>query len=225
MPMPAKQPVDRRAAGRLNLLFVGLTAVLLGYFMVWLPGPAVGLQLIGIELGEWIKFLGVGGRRDWFYLPPIMIGLVLALLAATWPNGRPATWLARGLAVAVALLAFPAVAAIQLEPRGEWLPRLLGIGVVIVVAGLGAVVAARAPDSHWPWLLMGLVALMGLLLPTIQYLAVRPVAEAIMRRPLGVGPGVWLNGGGALLVAAAAFLEWRVRWTAATIKDSRRATV
>ena len=84
---------------RLNLLFLGLTAILAGYFMVWLPGPSAGLQLIGIEVGEWIKFLGIGAGRNWFYLPPIVIGLTLALLAATWPNGRIQTWMARGLAV------------------------------------------------------------------------------------------------------------------------------
>ncbi len=209
--MSANQPTGRQPAWRINVIFLGLTAMLIGYFMIWLPGPAAGLQLIGLELGEWIKFLGVGRGRDWFYLPPIGIGLVIALLAATWPNRRPATWLARGVAAAVALLAFPAVAAIQLEPRGEWLARLLGIGVVVVVAALGAVVAARAPGSRWPWLLIAIVALVGLVMPTGQYLAVRPVAEAIMRRPLGIGPGIWLNGGGALLVAAVAFLEWRAR--------------
>jgi hypothetical protein len=207
-----KSRVPGGAAWWLNALFLGLTAMLIGYFMVWLPGPAAGLQLIGIELGEWIKFLGVGRGRDWFYLPPIVIGLIIALLAATWPNGRLATWLARGLAVAVALLAFPAVAAIQLEPRSEWLPRLLGIGLVLLVAALGAVVSARTPAARWPWLVIALVALAGLVLPTAQYLAVRPVAEAIMQRPLGIGPGLWLNGLGSLLAAAAALLEWRARW-------------
>lgn len=208
---PDNGPAARRAAWRLNVLFLGLTAILIGYFMVWLPGPAAGLQLIGIEIGEWIKFLGVGNRRDWFYLPPIVLGLTLALLAATWPNRRPATWLARAVAVAVALLAFPAVAAIQLEPRGEWLARVVWIGAVLVVAALSALVAARQPNVRWPWLLIGVVALVGLLLPTVQYWAVRPMAEAIMRRPLGIGPGVWLNAAGSLMVAGAAFLEWRAR--------------
>lgn len=211
MPVSDHRPAARGAAWRLNALFLGLTASLIGYFMVWLPGPDAGLQLIGIEVGEWIKFLGVGRGRDWFYLPPIVIGLTIALMAATWPNQRPATWLARALAVAVALLAFPAVAAIQLEPPAEWLARLLGIGAVVVVAALGALVSARAPAARWPWLLIAIVALLGLALPTMQYLAVRPVAEAMMKRSLGVGPGVWLNGIGWLLVGAAALLEWRAR--------------
>ncbi len=93
------RPAPTRTGFPLTPVFLGLTAILVGYFLVWLPGPSAGLRLIGIELGEWIKFLGVGSRRDLFYLPPIVVGLVLGLVAATWPNDRPQTWLARALAV------------------------------------------------------------------------------------------------------------------------------
>lgn len=192
---------------RLNLLFVGLTAILAGYLMVWLPGPSAGLQLIGIEVGEWIKFLGIGAGRNWFYLPPIVIGLTLALLAATWPNGRIQTWMARGLAIAAAMLAFPALAAIQLEPPSEWLARLLAIALVGVVAFAGAIPSQRWRDSDWIWLLVVAVALAGAIVPTVQYLIVRPAAEASLLRPVGVGVGVWLNAIGSLLVAAAALTE------------------
>ena len=192
---------------RLNLLFLGLTAILAGYFMVWLPGPSAGLQLIGIEVGEWIKFLGIGAGRNWFYLPPIVIGLTLALLAATWPNGRIQTWMARGLAIAAAMLAIPALAAIQLEPPSEWLARLLAIALVGVVALAGAIPAQRWRDSDWIWLLVVAVALAGAIVPTVQYLIVRPAAEASLLRPVGVGVGVWLNAIGSLLVAAAALAE------------------
>lgn len=192
---------------RLNLLFVGLTAILAGYLMVWLPGPSAGLQLIGIEVGEWIKFLGIGAGRNWFYLPPIVIGLTLALLAATWPNGRIQTWMARGLAIAAAMLAIPALAAIQLEPPSEWLARLLAIALVGVVALAGAIPAQRWRDSDWIWLLVVAVALAGAIVPTVQYLIVRPAAEASLLRPVGVGVGVWLNAIGSLLVAAVALAE------------------
>lgn len=192
---------------RLNLLFVGLTVILAGYLMVWLPGPSAGLQLIGIEVGEWIKFLGIGAGRNWFYLPPIVIGLTLALLAATWPNGRIQTWMARGLAIAAAMLAIPALAAIQLEPPSEWLARLLAIALVGVVALAGAIPAQRWRDSDWIWLLVVAVALAGAIVPTVQYLIVRPAAEASLLRPVGVGVGVWLNAIGSLLVAAVALAE------------------
>lgn len=194
-----------RDSTRMNLLFLGLTGMFVGYFMVWLPGPSVGLQLIGVELGEWIKFLGVGASRDLFYLPPVALGLALGLLAATWPNDRPRTWLARGLAVAVSLLAFPAIAAIQSEPAGQWLARLLAIALVALVAGVGAIIARRSPASAWPWLLMTVVILLGVILPTWQFFSVRSVVETIMRRPVGIGAGVWMNAAGGLLAVAAAF--------------------
>lgn len=193
---------------RMNVLFLGLTAIFVGYFMVWLPGPSVGLQIIGMEVGEWIKFLGVGASRNLFYLPPIVLGLTLALLAATWSNSRPQTWLMRAVAIAVSLLSFPAIAAIQLEPPGEWLVRLLLIMLVALVAGIGSVVSPRSRFAPWPWLTMTIVLLLGVSLPTWEYFVVRVVFEEILRRPVGIGIGVWMNAVGGLLAALVAFLEF-----------------
>ncbi|WP_374685617.1 hypothetical protein [Promineifilum sp.] len=188
-----------------TLLVLGLTAIFVGYFLVWLPGPSAGLRLIGVEMGEWIKFLGVGRTRDLFYLPPIALGLLIALWTATWPAGWRA-WAARGLAVAVALLAFPAVASILGEPRGEWLARLMGVGLTALVAALSGFVG-RGPGARWPWPVMAVVALAGALLPLWQYVAVRPVVENALRQPVGVGPGVWINALGGVLVAAVCLMK------------------
>ena len=195
----------RRRPARRDLLALGLTAIFVGYFLVWLPGPGAGLSLIGVELGEWIKFLGFGPRRDWFYAPPIVLGLLLALWTATWPSSRR-TWLARGLAVAMALLAFPAVAAITAEPRSEWLLRLAAIGMVAIVAVMVALPVARR-GSGWVWVAMAVIALIGAAGPTWQYLAARQVMAAALRQPVGIGPGVWLNALGCLLVAGVCLAE------------------
>ena len=205
-PTPTTSPsVIRRRPARRDPLALGLTAVLIGYSLVWLPGPGAGLSLIGLELGEWIKFLGFGPRRDWFYAPPIVLGLLLALWTATWPNGRRA-WLARGLAVAVALLAFPAVAAITSEPRSEWLLRLALIALVGVVAvGVALPVARRG--TRWVWAAMAIVALVGAIGPTWHYLAARSLVAAALRQPVGIGPGVWLNALGCLLVVGVCLTE------------------
>jgi hypothetical protein len=182
---------------RSTLFSVAATAVLLAYFLPWLPHPAVGLRLIGLEMGEWVKFLPqvqsgeVAAGRNLFYLPPITLGLMLALWTAGWPNGRWQTWVMRGLAVFVSLLAFPALEAIRDEPSGEWLLRLLliaGVALVAVLSGLGGRLPARLP-----WLLIFLLALPGAALPTWAYLAVRPVIADWLRAPIGIGPGVWLN--------------------------------
>lgn len=207
MPTPSSNQPNSGFTRR-NLLFVGLTAILTGYFLIWLPGPSAGLQIIGIELGEWIKFLGIGPQRNWFYLPPIVAGFSIALLTATWPNNRPQTWVARGLAIVVALLAFPAIAAIQLEPRSEWLARLLAIVLVGVVALTGAWWGGRSSGRRWIWLFMGCLALIGAILPMMQFLAIRPIVAEALRRPVGVGLGVWLNMVGAVLIAFVAFSEF-----------------
>ncbi len=194
---------------RRDWLALALTAIFVGYFLVWLPGPGAGLSLIGVELGEWIKFLGVGARRNWFYVPPITLGVLLALWTATWPNQRGRTWLARGLAVAVALLAFPAVAAVTSEPRSEWLLRLTLIGAVVASAVLAAILAARPGPAAWLWLAMAVVAVVGAVGPAWQYLAVRPVVTDALRQPLGIGAGVWLNTLGHALAAAVCLSAFR----------------
>lgn len=195
---------------RQTILHLGFTAILVGYFMIWLPGPAAGLQLIGLEIGEWIKFLGVGPRRDLFYLPPITLGLSLALLTVGWSNRRWQTWGMRGLAAAVSLLAFPAIQAITSEPQSEWLLRLVLVGFVWVVSVGSSLFSSREPSAKpdWCWLFLIVIGLLGLLLPTWQYLAVRPLVSQILTMSVRIGPGVGLNAVGHLLIAATGFYEW-----------------
>ena len=199
---------NKQYAIRNTLFSLSATAILLAYFLPWLPHPAAGLRLIGLEMGEWVKFLPqvrsgeIAAGRNLFYLPPITLGALLALATAGWPNGRWQTWAMRGLAVAVSLLALPALEAIRDEPSGEWLLRLLLIGGVVGVAflsGLGGRLPAQAS-----WLLLALIALAGALLPTWAYLSVRPVIADLLRAPVGIGPGVWLNLVGHLLAAGTA---------------------
>lgn len=177
---------------------LSLTLILISYLLVWLPYPAAGLSLLGVELGEWIKFLpGVRtpqppASRNWFYLPPITLAWLIVLWSAAWPARRWQTWLARGLALGVSFLAVPALEVIRDEPAAEWRLRLAWIGVL----ALGMLTA------HW-WgtrlssraltLLAALTAAVGAFMPTWAYFGLRPVVEAALRAPVSVGPGVWLN--------------------------------
>ena len=191
-----------------TILYASLTAILLAYWLVWLPGPVAGLQLIGLEMGEWVKFLPevragqISTGRDLFYLPPILLGLLVALVTVGWPN-RWQTWFVRLVAIAVSWLAFPSLDAIRFEPRSEWLLRLVLVGMVVLVAvatyGLRGKIAAALPP------LLAVIALAGAILPTWAYLAMRPAIINALARPVGFGPGFWLNGLG-FGVAAAVFL-------------------
>lgn len=193
-------------------LVAGLTAVFVGYLSVWLPGPGVGLQFLGVELGEWVKFLGVGPNRDLFYLPPITLGLLLVVLTMDWPNGRWQTWAMRGLGVAVSVLAFPALEDILGVARQEYTGRIYLIGLVLAAAlfsGLVGPLLAR----RWPWLpylLLALLGLLGAIGPTWLYWQVAPYVAGLVGQPIGVGWGVWLNLVGHGLVTAVS-LWWLFR--------------
>jgi hypothetical protein len=194
------------------LLSAAHTAIFIGYLTVWLPGPAAGLTLIGVEIGEWIKFLGVGPIRDLFYLPPITLGLMLILTSIGWSNRRWQTWAMRALAVSVSLLAFPAIEIIRFGPASEWLLRLQLIALVLVVAVLSGTLAKKRPAFSLMRLssvLLAIVGVVGAVLPTWVYLKVRPLVSQVIGLPIGIGLGVWLNGLGHLL--AAAVIMFRVR--------------
>ncbi len=176
-------------------LLAGLTAVFVGYLSVWLPGPAAGLSFLGVEMGEWIKFLGVGAIRDLFYLPPIILGLMLVVLTLGWSNGRWQTWLMRGLALLVSLLAFPAFEDVTGDYLRQYLLRVALIGLVGVTIILAALFGKKvATKWAWlPWLLLALLGFMGAALPLWYYLAqVRPYVSGVFGSPVGVGWGLIL---------------------------------
>ncbi|MBK7918930.1 MAG: hypothetical protein IPJ94_22245 [Chloroflexi bacterium] len=214
MANPQAQSPTRNPQLPTALIALGLTAVFVGYLAVWLPGPAVGLQFLGVELGEWVKFLGVGQNRDLFYLPPITLGLMLAVWTMVWPNGRWQTWAARGLAVVVSLLAFPALEDLLGASREQYTGRIYLIGLVLAAALLSGLVGTKlAARRPWlPWLLLALVGLLGAAAPTWMYWQVAPYVSQVIGLPVGVGWGVWFNvAGHGLVTAVAVWQLWSQR--------------
>lgn len=193
-----------------QLLLAGFTAVFAGYFLVWLPGPAAGLRLIGVELGEWVKFLGVGAGRNWFYGPPITLGLMMTVPTAGWSNGRWQTWVMRGLGLAVSLLAFPAIEDISGPAWPDYVGRVVLIGVVVIMGMLASFLAWKRPLQRAVWWVLALLGMVGTIGPTWYYLIVRPIVSHVLGLPVGIGPGVWLNGAGHLLVTAVALQKMRM---------------
>jgi len=193
---------------RQSLFLLALTAILVAFFLVWLPHPAAGLSYIGLEMGEQAKFLPqvrsgeVAPDRSLFYLPPITLALMLLLLTTFWSGSRWQTWAARAVAVAVSLLALPGLEALGDPDPSEWLWRLLLIALVVLVAALTPWLSRRPARLRWG--AAALAALAGAILPTWAYLAVRPLFAALLRQDLGAGPGVWLNLAGHLLALAIA---------------------
>jgi hypothetical protein len=196
-----------RILARRDALYLGVTLALLGYFLPWFPHPAAGLRLIGLEMGEWTKFLPQIRSGQWaaiptlFYLPPISLGLILALATAGWPNRRWQSWLMRLLALAVSLLALPAWEVMRDEPASQWWARLALITLVVVAAlraALGANGLGRPRQAA-----LALIALVGGLAPLLAYLTVRPMLAGLVGDSLGIGSGLWLHLAGHILILAA----------------------
>lgn len=206
---------------RLNVLLLGFTAVFTGYLTVWLPGPAAGLSFLGLELGEWVKFMGVGPERNRFYLPPITLALMLVLWTLPWANGRWQTWATRGLAILTSLLAFPALEDITGPAMPEYLPRLQWIALVLLAAAATAVLgrtSSRETRAWLCWLLLALLGLLGAVQPTRIYLQIQPAISQLFGVPVPIGWGVWLNGVGHLMVTAVSL--WQLAQLALTRRKS-----
>lgn len=192
------------------VLLLALTAVLLGYFGVWLPGPGAGLTFLGFELGEWIKFMGVGTERNWFYLPPITLGLMLVAVTLPWANGRWQTWAVRFLGCALSLLAFPAYEDITGPLQTEYWPRVWAIGLVGAVMLATAVVGPKLHPKtaeKISYSLLFFYGILGVWLPSQLYAQIQPIVSQLFGVSVGIGWGILLNGVGHLLIAAISVKE------------------
>lgn len=185
-------------------LVAGIVAIFLGYLSVWIPGPAAGLQFIGVEVGEWLKFLGVGPVRNIFYLPPFTLGCIMLLVSVGWPRRRWQSLVWRGLGVAVSLLAFPAYEDLLGSSQTEYLSRVWMIGIVLMLFfGITALEfspwrKAASPTSYFFAAVLGIV---GALFPLWLYSEIRPTVALIMGSEIGYGMGVWLNALGHMTLA------------------------
>ena len=202
-----------------TLLILSFTAIFIGYLNVWLPGPGAGLSFLGIEMGEWFKFLGLGSHRDLFYLPPITLSLMLIVWTNTWSRQGWQAWLMRFTAVLISLLAFPAIGDISGPVREQYVLRVVMIAVVVLAAVLSGFWHPTGKRQRLPWILLALLGLIGAFLPTWIYMIVRPFASQIMGVLIGIGVGVILNGVGHLIVTAVSLIQ------ISTITRSSSATI
>lgn len=189
------------------LLVGGFTAIFIGYLSVWLPGPGAGLSFLGIEMGEWFKFVGLGARRDIFYIPPISLGLMLAIWTMTWPENNWRAWGMRALAFLISLLAFPAVEDITGSVREQYKLRVFMIALVGLFCLISGWWKPSKTFSWVPWVALTILGLTGVLLPSWMYLEARSFAAQIIGVSIGIGFGVWLNAVGHVLVVGVSLFQ------------------
>lgn len=192
---------------RLGLPLAGLLT-LAGYFAVWIPHPAAGLAVTGLDLGELVKFLPpvqsgqIPVWREGFYLPLVAVSLAFSLIAFRPELAYP--WPLR-----VGLIGLALVAAANLLPPA-WTPARLLMPefrlqtawlVLCVLAGLGSPLLALAPRRAAAGLLIGL-ALIAAASPVMPFLRVLPVVAGLYRESLAPGWGMWATLLGLGLLAA-----------------------
>ena len=199
-------------------LMVGFVLILVGYFLPWLKHPSAGLTLIGLDISEWLKFMpqfasGELPNRNYFYLPPLMLGGMVVLWSVLgeleWWRG----WMTAVAGCAIALIALPALEALPLNGEkfadfSEWRLRLVLIGLVFVLAA-GRPILARLPAP----LLMGgivLLTLIGSLLPARLLYLSRSAYIFWLRLTPNFGLGFGLHLLGSLLVLYSVWLFFKM---------------
>ena len=206
---------DRPAAARRWtalrwLLPATIGVTLAGYFGPWVGHKAAGLVIMGLDLGEYVKFLTpvrsgqIALWREGFYLPLVVASLAASLLAFRRELRYP--WPVRG-----ALLATAIVAALNLLPPA-WTPqRMLTAEFRQQAVVLALCLAAMAFSPLLALLPRRLVAVavtagavVAAFVPVRQFLAVLPTIAELYHQPLTPGWGLWLCAGGLLTLAGVA---------------------
>ncbi|MEM9776296.1 MAG: hypothetical protein AAF902_17090 [Chloroflexota bacterium] len=154
-------------------MVISFVLILIGYFLPWLNHRLAGLTLIGLDISEWLKFLpqfasGELPNRNYFYLPPLILGALLILWSAVEIQDSKRGWIVSAVGILIALIAMPALEALPLNGEAlraadEWLFRLVGIALV---GGLFLIrpILTKIP-STWLLAMMSLLSVVGIVLP------------------------------------------------------------
>ena len=195
------------------LLPLGLFLLFLGYWRPWLPHPAAGLNILGIDLPEYVKFVPevrygqIPLNRLVFFGPLLSLALGLILLAGI---RRPALpwWLSALLAAAAiptALAMLPPAWTPSLLRTPEFRTQTIYIALIILAALLTPLWRRLLPDR-----LRGLLFMALGLLPfqsLLAYQKLLPALEKLYAHPLAAGAAYYLVGlGAAALFVGGAFL-------------------
>ena len=210
---PSWRRLLRSPALAAALVLLGWLLIVLGYWGPWVPAAAAGLQVLGLDLAEYVKFIAevrsgeIALRRELFYLPLIALSLSFSLLAH-----RPELRLPGWICWTLNLLAAPAALA-MLPPA--WTPALLATPEFIKQS-LAMVVCLMLALLSWPLLrrlpawaaAAAVLALAGLAVfpPLAAFASLSPALDAIYGQVVPAGRGLWQMPLGFALLAAGALL-------------------
>lgn len=192
------------------LLPVAGLVTLTGYFGPWIDHPVAGLVILGLDLGEYVKFLPAirGGQvilwREGFYLPLAATALAGSLLA--FRDELRYSWPVRALLLAAAI-----AAALNMLPPA-WTPqRMMTPEFQQQSAAIGLALASIAFSPFLALLprrvtaiALALLCLLAAAVPVWQFLQVLPDINVLYNRPQLPGRGLYLCVAGLLLLGGVA---------------------
>ena len=196
----------------------GLFLLAWGYWGAWLPHPAASLNILGIDLPEYVKFVPevTGGqipiKREIFFFP--LLSLIMGLIMlATIQQPRLPIWL-RAILLA---LAVPASLA-MLPPA--WTPALLRtpefrLQTLAIAFFLLAVLLSPLIHRHLSDWWRGVILVLAGVIPFLAlnaYNRLLPALEKLYAHPLNAGSATYLVAVGAILVGIGGVLMIVNRW-------------
>jgi hypothetical protein len=208
----AMAPPMRRSASRW-LGWVGLALAGLGYWGPWIWHPSAALTLIGLDLGEFVKFLPsvrsgqLTLHREIFFLPAAALSLNLTLIA--YRRGSRLKWPGK----IIASLGAIAIALAMLPPA--WSPatlRLPEFRTLTILITLCVVFALTGPlweglPRRWLSGVALFFAALAIIGPLWQFWLALPAIQTAYGRPLTIGWGPVTMALGWLLFAASEGLQ------------------
>lgn len=205
---------------RLAFAFIalGLALLALGYWGPWLPHPAAGLNILGIDLAEYVKFVPevqsgqISLRREVFYNPLITLSLGFVLLATVKRPRLPrlGRLLILVLAIPTALAMLPPAWTPALLRTAEFRQQTVAIAMLFGAVLLSPLLRRSLPD----WgrgillLILGCISFPAL----AAFLRLLTALSTLYHRPVAPGPAFYLAGIGAGLIAVGGLLlaaNWR----------------
>ena len=185
------------------LLPLGALLAFWGYVGPWVDHRVAGLAILGLDLGEYVKFLPLvrGGTtslwREGFYLPLVAISLALSLCTwrpeLRWP--RPAVaWLMIALqvigAIVAALNMLPPAWTPQRMVTPEFQQQLAAILLCLAAVAFGPFLALL------PRLVSGVIVVLlsaaAAVVPAIQFVRVLPQIATLYNHNLVPGWGMYV---------------------------------
>ena len=206
-------------------LLLSVMLVVVGYLGPWVPHKAAALTVTGLELAEFAKFFPQvqGGTvpvvRVLFYLPLVMVVILLALLAgrSTVRIARLGVTLCGAILLLVVLLPYSVVdsvrqaistrSSVAFDPQYTGQLALVAVGVVFTLL---TPLARRLPRRAWG-ILVALLALAGAVPPLWQFALLRPLVVALYSAPLDLGWGLVVCVVGFALLGLSGILAAKLR--------------